>query len=753
MLNNIPKELRELPQWVCATPEKVPVNPINGFNASPVNSNSWTTFDKASKAACEKYPHISFMLSADDPYTIIDLDDPYSPKKDWTDEERQKFADLNQSIVDSFESYTEISQSGTGIHIIVKGSIPKGVNRDTVEMYSTQRHMITTGNVFKDLPIVDCQDILDQMYSQMKAESSSVDLVDVADTNSDNDLFEQAVNAANGEKFVELCQSTPDGIQNSEMDLALLSIIAFYTESNEQARRMFRSTNRGKRDKVNKNDKYLDYTLQKIRANQIQPVDLDAAKKMAQNLLKNMVKKKDKKIEEQIKPVKAPEPVPDDYSSDDFPPGLVGRVASYIYESAARPVPAIGLVAALGYLAGMIGQRYNVSGVGLNQYLILLAKTGTGKEGIASGIDRLNNKIRKVVPGVESFRGPSAFASGPALVKMMAEKPVFLSILGEFGLTLQALCDPKSNGAQVTLRQALLDLYQKSGKDSVLRASVYSDKEKNTDDVDCPALTLLGESTPETFYEGLSEHHISDGLIPRFTIFEHHGKRPYFNKDHGAAPTEELVDDLVELVSTVLTMMANHQFVDVDLTPEVAILSDDYERRTTDIINDSANPALCQLWNRAHLKLLKLAALVAVGIDQHNPTIDKACFEWAQSFVEKDIESLMKRFEKGDIGSGESKQYQDMMRKIAVYYRNKATPEYKKFHSQSVFPMKYITRATYNLSSFKKDGRGQGRVRDDLLRQLIDEGMIVQFPPMEAKKLFGTSAKVFALGDSWQFSD
>lgn len=786
MLERIPKELRELPQWVCATADKLPINPINGFNASPTNASTWNTFDKAK--ANSKYPHIGFVLSPNDPYTIIDLDDPYDPKKDWTDEEREAHAKLNQSIIDTFESYTEISQSGKGVHIVVKGSIPKGVNRDTVEMYSTQRYMICTGNVMKDLPIVEYQEMLDNMYAQMKAKSASVDLEELVATDDDNIIIDRAMAAANGEKFTDLCNSVPDGIQNSEMDLALLSIIAFYTDSNEQCRRIFRMTNRGKRDKVIKNDKYLDYTLQKIRANQPQPVDFEATKAMVATMMKNMLPKKvngtkmngtkmngaiildegfgnltsmkngkakaNKRFDETLKDrVNRVDPmvITAQLSSEDlFPDGLVGRVAKYIYKSAARPVPEIGLMASLGYLAGIVGQRYNVSGVGLNQYLILLAKTGVGKEGIAGGIDRLNNQIRKTVPGVEQFRGPSAFSSGPALVKMMSEKPVFLSILGEFGITLQQLCDPRANGAQVTLRQAYLDLFQKSGKSSILRASVYSDKEKNTDDVESPALSILGESTPESFYEGLSEHHISDGLIPRFTILEYHGDRPYLNANNGFVPNEALVDEMVELVSVVLTMMANKQHVDVTFTDEAVEMSTIYERRTTDMINGSTNSVLCQLWNRAHLKLLKIAALIAVGIDIHNPVIDVKCFKWAQAFVESDITSIMKRFEKGDVGTGEAKQYQDIVKLIKNYFTKKPHVDYKAYHEQGVIPSNKITRGCANISSFKKDSRGATRVRDDLLRQLIDDGMLNQLPPQQAKSNFNTTAKLYALGDSWK---
>lgn len=781
MLKNIPKELRALPQWVIATKSSNPDHdklPMRADNirkmADPTLPESWNTFEMACEATTEAKPHVGFVLSVDDPYCIIDLDNPDNPKKDWPEEHRAMLRALNTKIMATFESYTEMSQSGTGVHIIVKGSIPKGVNRDTVEMYSDTRYMITTGRVIKDLPIVECQELLDLLYNEMKPMSASVELEELVATEEDNDIIEQAMLASNGQKFTDLCNSVPDGVQNSEQDLALLSIIAFYSESNEQCRRIFRMTGRGKREKVVKNDKYLDYTLQKIRANAVPKVDFSALQANMQTLINgdkqiveqnqvesggvdltrllaraNRVAKGEPEVE--IEEAEPDEPIvvtekPVQIERIEFPAGLVGKVAEYIYAQAARQVHEIALMGSLGFLAGIVGRQYNVSAVGLNQYLVLLAKTGTGKEGIASGIGLLNSELRKHIPMVADFSGPSAFASGPAMVKTIAEKPCFLSILGEFGLTLQQLCDPKANGAQVTLRQAYLDLYQKSGKGSSVNPSVYSDKEKNTELVHSPALTVLGESTPETFYEGLSEHHISDGLIPRFTILEYRGNRPYLNANLGCSPPDELISDLVELLQVVLDMQMNKSNVDVLMTKQVKEVADQFEIQTTDMINASTNRVYCQLWSRADLKIKKMAGLVAVGVNIHKPVIDLKTYKWAKEFVEQDIRNMMDRFEKGDVGHGESKQYVDMVNKVQTYFKNKPTKEYKLFHAAGVIPIKYLRRSLSNISSFKKDSKGVGSAIKAMLQEAIEAGDLVEIAAPQALKQFNTTSKLYGIG-------
>lgn len=130
------------------------------------------------------------------------------------------------------------------------------------------------------------------------------------------------------------------------------------------------------------------------------------------------------------------------------PPGFLGEIAQYFYAQAPRPVPEIALAGAIGLIAGICGRAYNVSNppAGLNLYTLLLAPTGTGKEAIASGVTALMKAIRQAIPASAEFIGPASIASPQALVKHLANtSPSFVSILGEFGLTMQQM----ANFAQV----------------------------------------------------------------------------------------------------------------------------------------------------------------------------------------------------------------------------------------------------------------------------------------------------------------
>ena len=47
MRNNIPMELRALPQWVVASADRVPLNPRTGQPASVTDPSTWATFEEA----------------------------------------------------------------------------------------------------------------------------------------------------------------------------------------------------------------------------------------------------------------------------------------------------------------------------------------------------------------------------------------------------------------------------------------------------------------------------------------------------------------------------------------------------------------------------------------------------------------------------------------------------------------------------------------------------------------------------------
>jgi len=349
---------------------------------------------------------------------------------------------------------------------------------------------------------------------------------------------------------------------------------------------------------------------------------------------------------------------------------LVGEIAQFIFDAAPRPVKEMAIAGAIGLMAGICGKSYNISRTGLNQYILLLAPTGTGKEQMASGISKLIAATKLQYPFASDFIGPSSIASNAGLHKWLSKNSqCFVSILGEFGLKLEAMSDHKANANQILLKDALLDLFNKSGKTDSYGSSAYSDQEKNSLALIGPAFSILGESTPESFYPILTEQMISQGLLPRFSIIEYSGIRVPSNKNP-IDPSDDLINKMYILMSHIKMSMAANKVMDIYQNVEAKKLSDEIDvysdNQVNQIIKSGNKNVVSDLWSRSHIKVLKLAALIAVGNDHFNPVITKNDIEWSWNIIQNDIRLLSHKFDSGMIGrnSEELKQAEEMTRII-----------------------------------------------------------------------------------------
>lgn len=290
---NIPAELRARTQWCMAAADKKPLT-ATGALASSTNPSTWGDFDTVTKAAAARGLHIGYVLSADDPYTCIDMD----VKSATTQEDRGRF-DL---VVKEFDSYTEHSRSGKGLHVWVKGAIGKG-RRDHLEVYSQERFIISTGNVVQNKPIENRQDLLNTLISEINAEKESAQpLPDRPEVESDELILERASSAANRDKFKAHFNANWDAIghlDKSKADMALLQMLALYTPNNEQLTRLFLKSSLGQREKATQRKNYLPGTIKKVRS--IQAVEhgrREHGRQLAEPLVLNFKKKQAEKAAE-----------------------------------------------------------------------------------------------------------------------------------------------------------------------------------------------------------------------------------------------------------------------------------------------------------------------------------------------------------------------------------------------------------------------------------------------------------------------
>jgi putative DNA primase/helicase len=252
----IPESLLEYDQWLCWRTEKrdgkatkIPVNPKTGEFASTTDPETWASFDVAHEQVQRGDENgIGFVFTDDDPFVGVDLDDCRVPETATT-------LEWATDIIDELDSFTEISPSGTGFHVLVEGSLPDGRNRkDDVELYETARFFTVTGDHVDGTPteIHTRPSELRVVYNEYVAPTEQTDTDSQSGTETDrsarsledDDLLQKAKTAANGEKFQQLWRGSTSGYEShSEADMALCSLLAFWTGGDErQVDRLFRDS-------------------------------------------------------------------------------------------------------------------------------------------------------------------------------------------------------------------------------------------------------------------------------------------------------------------------------------------------------------------------------------------------------------------------------------------------------------------------------------------------------------------------------
>ncbi len=151
----IPADLRDSPHWVrwkLATrngskkPTKVPLYPAADMLASSTDPATWGTFAECLAHAKEHGAcGIGYVLTVDDPFVGVDFDHVITDGR---------LDPVAAAIIEDLHSYSEVSPSGTGVRVIVRGRIPPETkhkadlgNGSVLEFWDSKRFITMTGNL------------------------------------------------------------------------------------------------------------------------------------------------------------------------------------------------------------------------------------------------------------------------------------------------------------------------------------------------------------------------------------------------------------------------------------------------------------------------------------------------------------------------------------------------------------------------------------------------------------------------------
>lgn len=240
-IDGIPGHMRRFAQWVLWRFDwvedswaKVLYDPISSTRAATDNPSTWASFEVVTRLFSqqqESFDGIGFVFSLDDDLCGIDFDNCIQDGE---------LLEGRLEWLEKFDSYTELSVSGTGLHVIVRGTWGKGRRRKNpdVEVYDRLRYFTVSGRTLGDAKKIGWRQAqLEEFKSALfpePAKERTVKAPAITVDKSTEELLRLAFRSRNGDSIERLYHGATSeyGDDDSAADLALCSKLAFWCGGN-----------------------------------------------------------------------------------------------------------------------------------------------------------------------------------------------------------------------------------------------------------------------------------------------------------------------------------------------------------------------------------------------------------------------------------------------------------------------------------------------------------------------------------------
>lgn len=760
-----PQEIKTMPQWVVCYADKIPMY-SPGFQkplekASPTDPSTWMSFHTA-EHLCEMNEGLlpGFVLTPDDPFTVIDMDvhdeetHPGKPSE-WTPAEHiQWFWQIAQGA----QSYVESSASGKGLHVWVHGNYGEGRRSSDygIERYSQERFIICTGNVVINAPITTGNGVCEYLAQFLDEKAKIIVKVeDQPQVRSDDDVINDILTWDNADLFQVLYYSPiarlipssyPSG---SEADAALINFLVKASPNNAQVMRIFRKTplahrgpKPGQKDKIMADDKYLSRTINNMRSylqveQQRKQAEAEALIAMSRMNIDAMMRNSAAE-QEQIKQSLAVKDAEFEVEKVEygFPPGPIGEISKWIYQTSTLPVPVISITTALAFASALTAKGWRYRDKHLNAYYIIAARSGTGKNAMHQGIGRIVKKMIEIGDDLDNIFSSADMRSTIAWRKKLLEQVNLCSIMPEIGGLLEDL-NNQANPAAAEKKNFLLNAYSAAHEGALTGGAEYSNKENNIEANQTEVtLTVIGETTLDLLFKNLTGKLAADGFMSRFNYGVYEGYTTTRNLNTRLEFPKALQDLIHYIYMTQADYIQSGFAYEVQETQGARDKLYEIQLFLESKLGNDAkmnDETLRQIYNRIQEKTERMAGTFAVFERPHQPIVEEHHVEWSYSYIMSSVKLMLDRYKTGEIGElNDSKIRRSIADAILRYFsadltNNEQDMRYIPHQKRKIFLQGPIQKRAYRQLARLESSRGgekPGRALWRVLQDFTAEGLI-----------------------------
>lgn len=428
------------------------------------------------------------------------------------------------------------------------------------------------------------------------------------------------------------------------------------------------------------------------------------------------------------------------------PPGMLGDMTRWIVATAPKAQHELALAAAITLGSVIMGRTYRSQfGNWTSLYLVMVAKSTEGKE-------HPQGCVEKVLTAADmtDLIGGSGYTSAGAVYSALLKHPAHVVTIDEMGKLLKM---SRAKG-QANTEAAIDKLIEAFGRqDGVLRPPTYSTMTLSKTQasqteriVHNPAITLLGATTPATFYENLTDDLVKDGFLGRCIVVESRQPRQLTRFVDRTEPPSRIIDwcKAVHVTAVKPGNLADVQMsempanvVALNFSESCRPLMDAFEVELNDAKDANEAEGLDVLLGRSLEKAMKLAMIVAKAANPKTKEVTPEHLQWAIEYVRYYDLALTRAVRRERIASqtdGDIKRAINFIKNAPKYKTDK---RYGKVCEGGGIPhSKLLKLMAMPAKQFK-----------DLMDTAVEAGTLTRCPELASLATWGYSGEVYLLGD------
>lgn len=331
-------------------------------------------------------------------------------------------------------------------------------------------------------------------------------------------------------------------------------------------------------------------------------------------------------------------------------PGVLETIAQWSMDTAPHPVRTYAVAAAIAIGSVLAARRFATDAGNFSSlYILVVGKSGTGKEHVRTTIEQVLRAAE-----ASMLIGPNGWTSSGAVYSGLQICPQQVAVIDEIGKVLAASSGASDaanmkDGVLTTLMELYgrLHAHAHPSQYSTQALSKKQQDEQKRRTVERPAVSVVGLTTPATWYEALKSTRIASGFLNRFLVLEADVVRGDFRFGSAAPVPDTVIHWAQQLMQPRADLDIPNRLTElgppirVTITPEAAEQFQLFRRECNRRADALEKDGLGELPMRSAEQAMRLGLIAALAEDATARTVTVHNATWAISLARWQLDQLI----------------------------------------------------------------------------------------------------------------